>query len=487
MVPKIHKKGRSFRVTASYVLHDPHAKTNERVAWTETRNLATSRADMAWRVMAATAMDQDRLKQQAGIPNTGRKSKDHVLHFTLSWHPEEAEKLDQAEMLRATKAMLHVMEAQDHQCLIVAHSDQPQPHVHVIVNRVHPRDGRILGSSFEKLKASRWAQRYEEERGKVYCAERVINNAARDRGEHTRGEKDLPRHVHEAASAANDNSRREALLKRHRIEAAKLKRAERELATRQKDAWQKLETGYQERETKIDTAAKTLFLRRLSQLRTDYRPRWEELHHEQQAQNQLFKQRESKLMGRVRNMLESIDFKSLVGRDSDNSDGRAKTISEAFGVIAHAGARRQAIETQQRQAQEELLKSQRASEEQLKKKVELAQQQAHANNRKRFETERSDCLLRDSMDKAQLRAQWQEKSLQLRDEIYDLQQMEPDRDVSKEPKRDSPTPLRPTSSADLLPRRDADQAARQIDTWRELQQSRLERDADHDRDDEWDR
>ncbi len=487
MVPKIHAKGRSFRVTAHYVLHDPDAETKERVAWTATRNLATHNPDAAWRVMAATSMDQDRLKQQAGIPNTGRKSKDHVLHFTLSWHPEESDKLDRAEMLRATKTMLHVMEAQEHQCLIVAHNDEPQPHVHVVVNRVHPRDGRILSSSFERLKASRWAQKYEEERGKIYCAERVINNAARDRGEFTRGEGDLPRQVHEATQAVNDNDRREALIAQHRAEAAQLKASERRLADRQKTAWQKLEAGHRERTSRIDAAAKTVFMRRLSKLRDDYRPQWAELYHEHEAQQRQFEQREERLLGRVRNMFGAIDFRSLVGRGSEQPDGKAATLSQAFQVLADAGARRETLKSEQQLAQQALLREQRHDEAALRDKVQLARQRAQTGNRQRFATERNDLVLRKAMDNARLRAQWHEKSRRLREQLRELRQLEPEHERPAEKPRKSPTPPPTTRTSEILPKRGVEQAARQIDSWRDLQRSRLDRTLDRERDDDRDR
>src|SRR5262245_60840168 len=144
MVPKIHKKGKSFGGAARYLLRDIDADTAERVAWTEVRNVSTRNPEAAWRVMAFTSMDQDRLKAEAGVKNTGRKSKDHVLHFSLAWHAEEAPTLNKAEMMRAANTILQVMNAHEHQAMIICHTDKPQPHVHVLVNRVHPKDGRIL-------------------------------------------------------------------------------------------------------------------------------------------------------------------------------------------------------------------------------------------------------------------------------------------------------------------------------------------------------
>lgn len=220
MVPKIHAKGSSFKGCANYVLHDKDAQTSERVAWTCTRNLATDDPDMAWRVMAATALDQDRLKKEAGVRNTGRKSDKSVLHFTLSWHAEEAAELSPEEQMRAVNTILHVMKAGDRQVLVVGHNDEPQPHVHVILNRISPEDGRMLSSSFEKLIASRWAQKYEQERGKIFCHERVINNAARKRGEYVRGQKDEVRHLYERRQQAGNDPKKQDRLDQERRKAA---------------------------------------------------------------------------------------------------------------------------------------------------------------------------------------------------------------------------------------------------------------------------
>ena len=90
MVPKPPKRRASFQGAAASLLHDKGRPTRpERVAWTQSHNLALDDPELCWRIMAATALDQDRLKQQAGIKATGRKSDQPVLHLTLSWHPEE--------------------------------------------------------------------------------------------------------------------------------------------------------------------------------------------------------------------------------------------------------------------------------------------------------------------------------------------------------------------------------------------------------------
>ena len=78
MVPNITKTGTSFRGAMLYYLHDKREEgesvrlTGERVAWTSVRNLMADDPESAVAIMRATANDQDRLKAEAGVKNTGR-------------------------------------------------------------------------------------------------------------------------------------------------------------------------------------------------------------------------------------------------------------------------------------------------------------------------------------------------------------------------------------------------------------------------------
>ena len=251
MIPKLHAKGASFKGCALYLLHDKEASTNERVEWTETRNLATNNPEAAWRVMAATALDQSRLKEEAGIKNTGRRSKQSVLHLTLSWHPDETKNVSREEMMRAANGALRALGAQDHQAMIVSHNDEPQKHVHVLLNRVSPADGRMLSSSKEKLALSKWAEKYERERGSILCEERALNNAARARGQFVRAKKEKPRHIYEL-EAANSNvpgalKVREAQQKQD----LKLRRDSLAQKLRRKKEWESLLQSHREKKAGI--------------------------------------------------------------------------------------------------------------------------------------------------------------------------------------------------------------------------------------------
>lgn len=180
MVPTIAPSGTSFRGAAAYYLHDKDAATRDRVAWTHTENLLTDDPEKAWKVMAWTATHQATLKASAGVRGTGRKLEKPVFAFSVSWHPEQ--KPDKAYMLATAKAAAAVLGLAEHQAVYVSHNDEPQCHVHVLVNRVHPEAGKAATLGRSKVKLSAWALEYERTHGKVYCPARAAN--ARHRAEH---------------------------------------------------------------------------------------------------------------------------------------------------------------------------------------------------------------------------------------------------------------------------------------------------------------
>lgn len=395
MIPKLHPKGSSFAGAAAYLLHDKDkASTSERVAWTETRNLATDDAHVAWRVMAATAMDQERLKEDAGVPNTGRKSDKHVLHFSLSWHEDEAGTLTTDEMKRAAQGALEALGAEDRQAIIVAHDDEPHPHVHILLNRVSAEDGKMLSSSKEKLRLSEWAQNYEQDRGYILCEQRVINNAARARGEFTRGAPEIPR----ARNAAKDNQdpKRTARL-------ADLLRRGREQAERHASAIRELEAAHKARLSEIKESARRGATMQRDAVREEFRPRWEYRYHEHNAERGAFRRDEETFQGRMRNRAKSIDFKGIF-----TAGGRKNAITESFCALGSEGARLEALKRKQETENRGLASEQRSAEDLAARSVRLERDRLRQDNRERFLSERSSLILTQDMERAALRADWRE-------------------------------------------------------------------------------
>ncbi len=173
MLPNINPNGRSFRGAGAYHLHDkaekgrPHPTTSERVAWTATRNLANEDPEKAIDEMWHTAEDFARLKAGKG----GRRCDDPVKTLSLAWAPDQSP--TRAQMEAAADSYLKAMGWQEHQALLFCHTDTAHPHLHIILNRVHPETGRVLNDWKDQTRAQRWADGYDREQGLILCQDRA--------------------------------------------------------------------------------------------------------------------------------------------------------------------------------------------------------------------------------------------------------------------------------------------------------------------------
>lgn len=158
--------GSSFAGAAMYYLADKRAHgelirtTDERVAWTETHNCASNQPMAAIDEMYQIAQHQNELKRESGQRPGGRPLENPVMTIALSWRPEE--KPAQHHMQETAKDFLHQMGWQDHQALLLAHNDTAHQHVHIILNRVHPRTGLVHNNTLniaEARKTLRESQR----------------------------------------------------------------------------------------------------------------------------------------------------------------------------------------------------------------------------------------------------------------------------------------------------------------------------------------
>lgn len=221
MIGNLSKPGTSFKGAFAYHAHDKgRTDTADRVEWVSTRNLMTDDVARAERIMIATALDADRLKQESGVHNTGRKSAAHVQTLSLSWSPDE--RVSREEMERAADEAISRLGLEDHQAVVLAHNDTAHQHVHVIVNRVNPQDGRMATLSNGKRKLDQWAHEYEKRRGRIVTPKRAEKYQRR-----------------EAARQRYTPEQRRAYAERKRAEAAKQATEARNqrvaLSARQKD------------------------------------------------------------------------------------------------------------------------------------------------------------------------------------------------------------------------------------------------------------
>lgn len=124
--------------------------SGDRVAWAEARNLPTTDPDLVPAMMRSTAQ-------------LSRRVKDPVLHYSISW--PEYEQLPQEDMLKVADRTLADLGLSEHQAVIVAHDDTAHPHIHVMVNRVHPASGRAWEKWKYKTRLERSLKTLEREMG----------------------------------------------------------------------------------------------------------------------------------------------------------------------------------------------------------------------------------------------------------------------------------------------------------------------------------
>jgi relaxase-like protein len=279
MTPVLTALGRSFKGAAAYYLHDKRRPgeverlTGDRVSWTEIVNLPTADAERAWRMMVHTAMTQGELKAAVGGKKTGNKLTKPVLAYSLSWHTDERPtKEDQLEAARQT---LKVLGLEAHQ-VIISHNDTAHPHVHVLVNRVHPETGIAEPLSNSKLKLSDWAEAYQKERGQDYCPQRVINNARRKRGEFVRSPR-VPRNVYERNRRTRDDPEAQLLKTEQKRKDAQLSALGREIRTSHDRQRDELKRVYAAAKARIRDKTTRLKDAKAAEIKANAKGRWRDL------------------------------------------------------------------------------------------------------------------------------------------------------------------------------------------------------------------
>ena len=148
MIGNVNQLGKGFKGVASYLESGKDGQQWDRVEWVESRNLPTRDPQTAARIMSATAHDSER----TAAP---------VYHFSISFDPGDP--VDRESMRRVADRTLRDLGLQDHQALIVAHGDTAHPHVHLVVNRVHPETARAWSNfrDFPRIERSLRAQEVE--------------------------------------------------------------------------------------------------------------------------------------------------------------------------------------------------------------------------------------------------------------------------------------------------------------------------------------
>lgn len=414
MVPNIARTGSSFKGAALYYLHDKRDVweaeriTSARVSWTSTRNMPTDNPELAWRIMASTAMDQDRLKAEAGVKATGRKSAASVYSYSLAWHPDEKKNLSRVEMLRAADESLKAIGANGHQAMIVCHNDEPHPHVHVIVNRVSPEDGRMLSMSNDRVKLSQWAEAYERERGRIWCDQRVANNARRAKGDFIRASSPTPRSMEKDFDRARGADPVAAKHERDqgRVRVAKLAQAGADMSKRHRIEWDVLSRQHKDRKDEIFERAKAAGKRIRDAIGDQYRPQWQQLYREQGRARLAFQDRESRVTGKLRNVADAL--KASAAREGE----KRSFIAASFNFLSSKKAREAAFMIAQERQKRELKAAERKEVDQAMTNLRKDRSKQLASTVTRYRSERQALIDRQGHEKGELKAQWREENAQ---------------------------------------------------------------------------
>ncbi|MDQ8699273.1 relaxase/mobilization nuclease domain-containing protein [Hyphomicrobium sp. LHD-15] len=142
MLAKVAPPSNDFHALARYLVRGKPGTTADprRVAWVFSQNLPTDDPELAATYMAASAQLSQRTKNAA-------------YHLMIAWHERERPTPELMQLIaRQTLVLAGVAE---HQALIMGHGDKPHPHLHILLNRVHPDTGRAWKTTHDFARLDR--------------------------------------------------------------------------------------------------------------------------------------------------------------------------------------------------------------------------------------------------------------------------------------------------------------------------------------------
>jgi hypothetical protein len=421
MVPAITDSGRSFKGAALYYLHDKRQPdeaerlTADRVGWTQTVNLATDDPELALRIMAYTAMMQGQLKAAAGTKATGRKLTTPVLAYSLAWHPDERPTKEQK--LDAARDSLKALGLEEHQAVILEHTDEPHAHVHIVVNRVHPETGKAATLSNSKLKLSQWAQEYEQKQGQILCPQRVENNARRKRGAFVHSPR-IPRPVYEFRKAAgNDDLGAEFVKTQQKEKDAQLNAHARQMQTSHARQWEELKRVYGVVRGRIKDNTTRLKNTKAAEIKDQAKGRWRDLYARQREQRKTFDAAERGILSKLWSM-------SLVYRELRRQNRQADALT-IFYTLMSSSQRRAVFDQAQEGERRDLARK-------IRQQIGAASRAIDHEARRDFDKLRNQYLgqcgqLRQTQDrqKAELKAAWQTRNAERKEALGPIRERAP--------------------------------------------------------------
>lgn len=149
-----NKQPANFRASALYLSGHAKGQSPDRVAWVKSYNLSTDEPTPAAAVMQATA-DQN------------RRCKSAAYHFIISFDPKDAKggKVTPEKMQEMADEVVERFGLKEYQALVYAHKDTDHPHMHFLVNRIHPEKLKALSRHNDGRRLKDLSQEIAKERG----------------------------------------------------------------------------------------------------------------------------------------------------------------------------------------------------------------------------------------------------------------------------------------------------------------------------------
>ena len=139
-----NSRSKNFGALARYLTTPP-----ERVAWTYTYNLATE--------------ERDRIVDSMRYAASASSAQKPVYHISVHW--DNKDRPTRAQMLKTAERLLAGLQLAGHQTFVVAHKDTTVPHLHLMVNLVHPYRGTIANTWQDKRRTMAVLRDLERENG----------------------------------------------------------------------------------------------------------------------------------------------------------------------------------------------------------------------------------------------------------------------------------------------------------------------------------
>lgn len=375
MIPKIvmspgNRYGRSFKGLVNYIANDARdpetgQMSHGRVAHTLVRNLPSDKPSIAWKVMAATAMNREQLKAAAGVKKGGRGDKGEVIHLVLSWDRSERGSLTLNQISEAADETLKYLGLVEHQVYGVVH-DEPEkpPHIHLAINRVHPETGKIANDWRSQRKLSKWALEYEKKRGEVLVPKREANWRAREQGLELPRQPSKNRADYEVEKVVGPSEELNRRLEQQRSDREQLTRRQAELRRRgeayRATAWRL----HRKRLAAVHEAAERRKAETKRRIERSFLREHQRIMEAQREEGTAFEQNEQTLAGRIRNRLAYTDWNRV--EDSGSRLG----FTRFFNAWSEPGFPRSQIEQQQQEEIDRLHETRRRLHDRRERRID---------------------------------------------------------------------------------------------------------------------